>query len=230
MNERLEPSPISPSYIPLRSLAAQLRAELARRLDARSGLAVVDVGCGERPYEELFDGHCAEYVGVDSRDGPRVDVVAGGEALPFEDDRFDCAICTQLLEHADDPTAVVAELRRVLRPGGLALVSTHGVIRYHPNPDDYWRWTHTGLARLFEEAGEWASVDVYPNGGTASAIATLVAQQLTSAAEKLNRPRLAWPGVGALNASAWRLDRAYARHFPGRPPDLAPTYLVVAER
>ena len=228
MNERLEPSPISPSYIPLRALAVQLKAEAGRRLGWRSGLSFVDVGCGERPYEPLFRRWAGEYVGVDSRPGPGVDVVAGAESLPFEDARFDCAVCTQLLEHAGDPAAVVAELHRVLRSGGVAFVSTHGVIRYHPNPDDYWRWTHAGLERLFADAGEWESVDVYPNGGTASAIASLISQQLTSAAQKLGEPRLAWPAVGALNAFSWRLDRAHQRLFAGRPPDLAPNYLAVA--
>lgn len=230
MNERLDPSRISPSYIPLRALAAQLRAEAARRLGDRTGLAVVDVGCGERPYEPLLAQWAGEYVGVDGRDGPQVDVVAHAESLPFEDGRFDVALCTQLLEHAEDPAAVIAELGRVLRRGGVAFVSTHGVIRYHPNPDDYWRWTHAGLAKLFDSSGAWETVEVYPNGGTASAIATLVAQQLTSGAEKLGRPRLAWPAVGALNATAWRLDRAHQRIFPGRAPDLAPTYLVAATR
>ena len=69
------------------------------------------------------------------------------EALPVEDSSFDVVLCTQVLEHCDDPDQAVRELRRVTRPGGRVLASTHGVQVYHPSPEDYWRWTHTGLTR-----------------------------------------------------------------------------------
>src|SRR5262249_60491977 len=79
---------------------------------------------------------------------------------------FAVVLCTQVLEHGGDPAAAVRELRRVLRPGGCALVSTHGVYPYHPNPDDLWRWTHEGLARLFRGSADWSSVTVSAGSGT----------------------------------------------------------------
>ena len=71
-------------------------------------------------------------------------------------------LCTQVLEHVDDPAQAVRELARVTAPGGRVLASTHGVQVYHPSPVDYWRWTHAGLERLFRQNAEWASVTVVP--------------------------------------------------------------------
>jgi SAM-dependent methyltransferase len=178
----------------------------------------------------VFRPFAADYTGVDYHSHADADVVAPAEELPFEDQSFDCLICTQLLEHAEDPHAVLREAHRVLRPGGTAFVSTHGVAVYHPTPSDYWRWTHAGLARMFHTTGEWRSVDVYPNGGTASALAYITGLQVHALADKIGLD-----GIGALlgfpiNVLSWNADRFYRRLFPTRPPDLAPNYLAVGER
>ena len=47
---------------------------------------------------------------------------------------------------------------------------------YHPAPVDHWRWTHTGLERLFHSGGEWASVTVVPAAGTTASLAMLVSK------------------------------------------------------
>ena len=226
----LEPSPCRPNYIHLRSLAAQIRVEASRRFRDQTELSIADVGCGTRPYEELFAPFVSEYVGIDHREGPGVDVVASAEDLPFEAARFDGVVSTQMLEHAEDPAAVVNELSRVLKPGGQAFVSTHGVMVYHPNPDDYWRWTHAGLERLFRLNGDWSSVDVYPNGGTGSALAYLTGHVANLTAGVLGGARAVKPLVFAINVLGWNLDRIDRRMLSGRPPHLAPSYLVVATR
>src|SRR4051794_39433212 len=178
MRTRLDPRPWEGSYHHRRALAILMRTQAARRLEGRADLEVVDVGCGARPYEPIFEPFAGHYLGVDAVPGPRVDVVAPAEALPLEDSSFDVAVCSQVLEHVNDPELCVSEIRRVLRPGGVAFLSTHGVAAYHPNPQDLWRWTHAGLERVFNNAGEWTSIDVFPNGGTGSAIAYLINGQV----------------------------------------------------
>ena len=59
--------------------------------------------------------------------------------------------------------------------GGRVLASTHGVQVYHPSPNDYWRWTHAGLERMFERSADWASVSVIPIGGAATCLAAMSA-------------------------------------------------------
>ena len=118
----------------------------------------------------------------------------------------------------------------MLRPGGLALFSTHGVIRYHPIPVDYWRWTHTGLEKLTRDAGAWDSVDVHPNGGTASTLAFLIGREIDVLASQAGLSPLIRPAQLVANVAAWNADRAARRLWPERPPDMSPTYVVAAVR
>jgi SAM-dependent methyltransferase len=73
--------------------------------------------------------------------------------LPIEDRTFDAVLSTQVLEHVEDPDLYLRECFRVLRPGGRMLLSTHGTFIYHPDPDDYWRWTCAGLQRAVRRVG-----------------------------------------------------------------------------
>jgi SAM-dependent methyltransferase len=231
--ERRVPSRRSPDYLVLAPLAAQLAAEAARHCTGRSDLAVVDIGCGEKPYYPLFAGHAATYRGFDVEPGPVVDDVGVAEKLPYEDGAFDVALCTQVLEHADDPSAVVGEIHRVLKPGGLALVSTHGAFVFHPTPPperDFWRWTHAGLQRLFRASGEWADVRVQANGEYVSCVFYLFCRLL------------GWP-LGAVPARARGLVYAAVngaaelieRRLPDalrvpNPGSLTANYLVAARK
>ena len=132
-------------------------------MEAGTGYRVLDVGCGPKPYYPFFAERASEYVGVDVDDDTRApSSSAAVEALPVGDGEFDLVLCTQVLEHCDDPAQAVRELRRVTAPGGRVLASTHGAQWYHPAPVDYWRWTHEGLRRLFTTNAEWGSVTVEP--------------------------------------------------------------------
>jgi SAM-dependent methyltransferase len=229
VHPRARPAPWSPSYILLRSLAIQLRVHARERL-AGTRLELLDIGCGERPYEHIFRPYVARAVGLDVVPGPKVDVVGPADRLPFSDNSFDCITCNQVLEHAAKPASVVSEAHRVLRSGGVAFMSTHGTARYHPNPEDYWRWTHAGLAELFKASAPWSLVSVYPNGGPAAALTYLLAHEYHIAARRLKLLPVAQVLTMALNAIAWRLDKLVLRRSAARPPALAPNYLVVAVR
>jgi SAM-dependent methyltransferase len=127
-----------------------------------------------------------------------------------EDASFDLVLCTQVLEHAVDPDKVVRELRRVVKPGGRVLASTHGVQVYHPDPVDLRRWTHEGLRRLFEENGEWSSLDVVPSSGTTACVGMLVALYVDLLARQA-RSALPASGVAGLNTTAAAVDRRIRR-------------------
>jgi SAM-dependent methyltransferase len=203
-----------------RPLAEWLRREGA----ASGGKRVLDVGCGVKPYYPFFAA-AAEYVGVDVKENVDADIVGTADAIPVEDGTYDVVLCTQVLEHSDDPDQAVRELRRVTRPGGRVLASTHGVQVYHPSPQDHWRWTHTGLRRLFERNAEWSTLDIEPGAGSAGGLAMLLATYTEIA---LRRTVVARPPVSLLNRIGAALDARSARLREPVPGSLIPNFHVVA--
>lgn len=128
-------------------------AALIPDLRVGAGSRVLDYGCAEMPYREIFPPDC-EYVGADIPGNPHASVeIAADGTLPTPDVEFDALISTQVLEHVEDPATYLAECHRVLRPGGRALITTHGTMVFHPDPVDLWRWTSQGLERAISNAG-----------------------------------------------------------------------------
>jgi SAM-dependent methyltransferase len=222
--ERRDPPMSSPTWVVRRALARWLRAQ-AGELAGGPPVRILDVGCGVKPYYPFFAGVASEYVGLDVVENPAAELLGSVEALPVEDASFDVVLCTQVLEHCDDPAQAVRELRRVTRPGGRVLASTHGVQVYHPSPVDHWRWTHTGLARLFTTSANWSSVEVEPAAGTASGLAMLLGTYVEIA---LRRTALARPPVWALNHLGATLDARFPRLSSPVPGSLIPNLHVVA--
>jgi SAM-dependent methyltransferase len=210
-------------------LADFVRREARRAADDfGAGYRLLDIGCGPKPYLPFFAPE-AEHVGVDIVDNPVAELRGPVEALPVEDGSFRVVLCTQVLEHCDDPAQAVRELRRVVAPGGRVLASTHGVQVYHPSPADHWRWTHTGLERLFRANGEWESLRIEPGLGTASCLAMLLGTYVDIGARRAGVRGLARPVVSLLNTVGPALD---GRSPLGelRPGALVANFHIVAER
>lgn len=146
--------------------AVDLQLALAREaLTALAPLAVgrlLDVGCGDKPYEDIFAGRVREHVGLEragtygattSGARGRADVVYEGGRFPFADGSFDTVLCVQVIEHTPEPEALVREMARVLAPGGALLLLAPFSFRLHEEPHDYFRFTPHGLRVLAERAG-----------------------------------------------------------------------------
>ena len=94
------------------------------------------------------------YVGIDMRPGPGVDVIGTADALPFDDDAFEVVVSTETLEHDRAFWLTMAEIRRVLQPGGHLILTTRGNgFGEHMEPSDYWRFMPESRALLLELAG-----------------------------------------------------------------------------
>jgi SAM-dependent methyltransferase len=127
--------------------------ELLNCTSLGSGARVLDYGCGERPYRHLLPTGIL-YVGADLPGNTAADVEIDGDgrvALP--DRSFDLVLSTQVLEHVEDPDVYLTECSRLLEEGGWLLLSTHGIMYYHQDPEDYWRWTRPGLRKLMTNHG-----------------------------------------------------------------------------
>jgi SAM-dependent methyltransferase len=227
---RLDPPRSMPTYAVRAPLVRWLATE-ARRAHADLGpYAVLDVGCGQKPYEPLFAPYLTAYVGVDPVENPRAELCGSVEALPVGDASSDLVLCIQVLEHCDDPARAVSELARATRPGGRVLASTHGVMAYHPSPADYWRWTHAGLEKLFADNAEWASVRVTPASGTTACLGMIASLYLDLAARRAHAGMLARPLVAGINALAAAVDARVATLREPGPGTLFANFHVVAEK
>ncbi|KKT40425.1 hypothetical protein A3K29_03430 [Candidatus Collierbacteria bacterium RIFOXYB2_FULL_46_14] len=109
---------------------------------------------------ELF--HSGTFIGLDMQEGPGVDVVASANKLPFPDNHFDLVLCLETLEHADKPWLVAAEIERVLKPKGVAIVSSQQNFPIHKHPSDYFRYTPYGLGILFQNLEGKLTVAISP--------------------------------------------------------------------
>jgi SAM-dependent methyltransferase len=226
---RRRPPRSSPTFLLRAPLAAWLKEEASRAGEQYGTYRVLDVGCGVKPYYPFFRPFVTEYVGVDVVDNPAADLHGPIERLPVPDGSFDVVLCTQVLEHCLDPPQAVRELRRVVAPGGRVLASTHGVEVYHPSPEDLWRWTHTGLERLFATNAEWASLTVRPVGGTTACLGKLLSTYVDLLARRLRIAPVGKLAVRAINRVAPAVDRRFAILREPRPGTLFVNYHVVAE-
>jgi SAM-dependent methyltransferase len=143
---------VNPFYLARRSLVEQVAAH-APHIRGR----VLDVGCGSKPYRQLFNSDA--YVGLDVEQsghrhaGEDVDVFYDGRTFPFADGEFDSVVSFEALEHVFTPERFIAEIGRVLRPGGTLLLTVPFVWDEHEQPYDYARYSSFGLQHLLDANG-----------------------------------------------------------------------------
>ena len=126
----------------------------------------LDIGCSNSPYIKYFPNR----IGLDIQAGQSVDVIADVHKLPFEDEKFDNILCTEVLEHLHSPHLAISEMKRVLKPGGKLILSTRFIFPLHDVPNDYYRYTKYGLRYLFKE---WQIIELKEETNTLTTLAVL---------------------------------------------------------
>ncbi len=123
---------------------------------------ILDLGAGEAKYKTILKSRGGEYVACDSRKGKSIDVVCDVADLPFEPESFDTVVSTQVFEHIKNPFAAAVEIKKVLKIGGYAIITAPFMIPFHPDPEDNFRFSESGLKELFEPLGfEIAESGIY---------------------------------------------------------------------
>ena len=123
--------------------------------------SLLDIGCGKMPYRDFImsNSKLTSYVGLDIESALQYDARVkpdffwDGNRMPFEDNSFDCAMATEVLEHCPNPSIVLAEAYRVLRPGGFLFCTVPFLWPLHEVPYDEFRYTPFALKRILDETG-----------------------------------------------------------------------------
>ena len=182
--------------------------------------SLINAGCGDRDLSDwLASCGVTEIVLYDIASPLPGAVIGPLERLPFESGRFDTVLCNAVLEHVEHVGEVVAELARVLRPGGHAVIAVPFLQPYHECPRDFRRYTKDGLLALGETAGLTA-VEVNPVHSAAQTLGWIL-WEIAREKGRLMRA-LVWPLVFAWTRMSLRTDRKIVRN--------ANTYQIVFRR
>lgn len=132
----------------------------SRLLQGLSGV-VLDVGCGGFATKFAFPAD-VQYYGLDI--AQRATHIQGdAHVLPIRDGAADWVLLVAVLEHVEEPSRVLTETKRVLKPGGRLYVAVPFLQMEHA-AHDYWRWTGQGVRRLLAAHG-FELLDSGTNGG-----------------------------------------------------------------
>lgn len=132
------------------------------------GSIVLDAGAGEARFDSLFPDQL--YIALDSAVGDaswdysRVHVLADLAAIPLASRSADAVLNIQVLEHVADPRLVLAEIYRVLKPGGSLYLTAPQGWHEHQQPNDYFRFTRYALESLLRSVG-FREITIQPLGG-----------------------------------------------------------------
>lgn len=120
-----------------------------------AGATVLDAGAGTCLYKRHFSHtvyESADFCQLDKAYG-EITYVCDLANIPVEDERYDLVFCSQVLEHIPEPTLVLSELYRVLKPGGSLWLSAPLFYEEHDVPYDFYRYTQYGFKHLLGKAG-----------------------------------------------------------------------------
>jgi len=156
-----------------------LKKFIEENLDSSKKITILDVGCGNRPYEDLFTPYAKRYIGNDFNGRPGVDIISSAENIDLPNESCDVVLLLQTLEHVNDPLKVLIETQRLLTKGGRVFITIPACFCYHPGIDkyipgkdamnpiypDYWRWTQAGIRKLINENFSYEKIDIQSIGG-----------------------------------------------------------------
>jgi SAM-dependent methyltransferase len=156
-HQQFSPNIISVFINPFFFFRLRLMQVMKKYANELSG-KLLDFGCGSKPYKHLFK-NVSEYIGIDVEneghlhENEEIDIYYDGRYLPFEDETFDCILSNEVLEHVPQLNDSLAELYRVLKPGGKILLTVPFVCFEHELPYDFRRFTTNGLMNILNESG-----------------------------------------------------------------------------
>jgi SAM-dependent methyltransferase len=163
----------------------------------------VDVGAGRAQYRNLIKKYSDSYVTVDNLSSSyefsdkdiKPDIISSVLEMPFEENSFDTVVCTEVLEHVEDPFALMNEISRILKKGGYCIVSSGWIAAYHREPKDYWRFSPDTYQLLCDKA-KLELVELHKQGGIFTSLLYLIRRNIDLNTIFLKKVRLS---LGRIN-------------------------------
>jgi 2-polyprenyl-3-methyl-5-hydroxy-6-metoxy-1,4-benzoquinol methylase len=165
VSDRTRPSLSQYDYLSLRALSEDIRILVGEIPVPMPGARALDLGSDKCPFRSIVAGRGFGVVTMDISLDSGADYEGRAEHTNLPDESFDLVLCTQVLEHCSNPWKAISEIRRILTPGGHAILSAPHVWFYHPHPADHWRFTQEGIVRLCQDGG-LTPVTLLAQGGT----------------------------------------------------------------
>jgi SAM-dependent methyltransferase len=163
--ERLQDTRLSKSN-PQFLVYKYLFADLQKAIKSYAHGKVLDIGCGNKPYQHWFDGFIVSYTGCDvvQSSSNKVDILCSATDIPLVDNSFDTVFSTQVIEHVADHNGLLQEAFRLLCSGGTLIISGPMYWEHHEEPYDFFRFTKWGFEHILTEAG-FMDIQLIANGG-----------------------------------------------------------------
>lgn len=111
---------------------------------------LLDIGAKNSPYIDSLTKICDDYMTLDIDINTNPDICGDIHNINWEDNYFDVVVATEVLEHLHDPKLAINQINRILKPGGICILSVPFLYPYHPDPQDFYRYTIDGLYSLFQ--------------------------------------------------------------------------------
>ena len=176
MSPFLNPTPTPDRLFDYR-LRRNIRDALTEQLPHFKG-TLLDIGCGRMPYRSLLTSAPSQverYIGLDIEGSPhgQHDMVFDGQTIPLPDHSVDTAMATEVLEHCPEPTRLLREIRRVLKPDGLLFITVPFFWPLHEVPYDFYRYTPHAIRFHLEQAG-FENINLRAHAGWDASLAQML--------------------------------------------------------
>jgi SAM-dependent methyltransferase len=187
--------PLNREYMHIYIVRNSILREIRKVLPLLSG-KLLDIGCGYKPYKSIFlstKSKVTQYIGMDMNDNRSYDnkpeIGWDGKTIPLPSNSVDCAIATEVLEHSPQPDALLAEAYRILKPGGILLITVPFFWILHEVPYDEYRYTPFSLRRHVE-SGKFEVQEISAMGGWNASFAQMMANWIYFGIENMRFQKL----------------------------------------
>ncbi len=181
---------------------------------------LLDIGAGMAPYELFFRPYIKKYIKMDGfyyKNG-KSDLIGDGMNIPMKDNSVDTVLCTQVLEHVQNPQKVIDEIKRVLKPNGVCILTTHMANPLHGLPHDYFRFTKYAFTNILFK--NFKSIRVKENGGALLSISQFICWGISEKLPKI----IALPIIVFINLTIKPLDKIMFNEM------FTTNYIVIAKK